>query len=228
MDSQFNYFVEIEEHFQRRRGTLLLLSTLDWALIESWKEAGIPLAAVLRGIDATFEKWERRSKSARKINGLGYCTQEVLAAAEEISEAAVGSAREPQDTGFQARELAAYLQRNAERFDKAQAPEGARQLVAEQAAALRQLAEGLASSDSAPATEDLERRMTVMEEKLFATLLASTGDDALVEIRAQAERELAPYRSKMPGPQIEQLLKQYTNKRLLECYKLPRLSLFYL
>ena len=76
--------------------------------------------------------------------------------------------------------------------------------------------------------EDLERRLTVMEEKLFAALLASSPDDLLVEFRAQAERELAPYRSKMTGPQIDQLLKQYTNKRLLDHYKLPRLSLFYM
>jgi len=26
----FNYFTEIEERFQQRRGSLLLLSTLDW------------------------------------------------------------------------------------------------------------------------------------------------------------------------------------------------------
>ena len=76
--------------------------------------------------------------------------------------------------------------------------------------------------------EDLERRLTVMEEKLFAALLTSSPDDLLVDIRAQAERELAPYRSKMTGPQIDQLLKQYTNKRLLDHYKLPRLSLFYM
>ena len=48
----FNYFTEIEERFQQRRGSILLLSTLDWALIETWQEAGIPLDAALRGIDA--------------------------------------------------------------------------------------------------------------------------------------------------------------------------------
>jgi hypothetical protein len=67
-----------------------------------------------------------------------------------------------------------------------------------------------------------------MEEKLFASLLASTPDDAIVQIRAQADRDLAPYRSKMIAAQIDQLLKQYVNKKLLERYKLPRLSLFYM
>ncbi len=52
MENYFNYFTEIEERFLRRRGGGLLLSTLDWALIETWKDAGIPLEAVLRGIDS--------------------------------------------------------------------------------------------------------------------------------------------------------------------------------
>ena len=91
MEAYFNYFTEIEEHFQRRRGTLLLLSPLDWALMETWKDAGIPLEAVLRGIDVTFEKWERRPRKTRKVNGLAFCAQEVLASAEELKEAAVGS-----------------------------------------------------------------------------------------------------------------------------------------
>jgi len=70
--------------------------------------------------------------------------------------------------------------------------------------------------------------MTVMEEKLLSALLTSTPDDDIVAVRAQADRELAPYRSKMTGPQIEQLMKQYINKKLLERYNLPRLSLFYM
>jgi len=84
------------------------------------------------------------------------------------------------------------------------------------------------STQKALRLEELERRLTVLEDKLFAALLAGTPDEELVSVRAQADRELAPYRSKMPAAQIEQLLKQYIHKRLLEKYGLPRLSLFYL
>lgn len=70
--------------------------------------------------------------------------------------------------------------------------------------------------------------MTVIEQKLFAGLVTAMSDDELVTIRSEADRDLAPYRSKMSGPQIEQLHKQYVNKRLLEKYNLPRLSLFYM
>ena len=60
----FNYFTEIETRFQQRRGSLLMLSTLDWALIETWREAGVPLEAVLRGIDAAFDKHDAQSSAA--------------------------------------------------------------------------------------------------------------------------------------------------------------------
>jgi hypothetical protein len=228
VDTYFNYFTEIEEHFQRRRGTLLLVSTLDWALMESWKDAGIPVEAVLRGIDATFDKYDRRPSKTRKINGLGYCSQEVLAAAEEMKEAAVGTERAPErQAATQTAEIAAFLKKNADLFAKAPAPEVSQALVREQTETLRQLATAV-ESGAAPNLEDLERRLTVMEEKLFASFLAATSDDVIVEIRAQADRELAPYRSKMIAAQIDQLMKQYVNKKLLERYKLPRLSLFYM
>ncbi|HWR34269.1 MAG TPA: hypothetical protein VN622_00175 [Clostridia bacterium] len=228
MENYFNYFTEIEEHFQARRGGILLLSSLDWALIESWKDAGIPLEAVLRGIDTAFDKWEKRPTKTRKVNGLAYCTQEVLGAAEDIAEAGVGAERkEKSEAKVDNEAVAGFFVRNALALEKAKIPAQASSLVTDDAKALQDLAAGIRAG--APVDlEELERRMTVMEEKLFAVLFTVTADDDIVAIRAQADRELAPYRSKMTGPQIEQLLKQYVNKKLLERYALPRLSLFYM
>lgn len=245
MENYFNYFTEIEEHFHRRRGSTLLLSTLDWALIETWKDAGIPLEAVLRGIDATFDRYESRAARARKVNSLAYCSQEVLAASEEMKEAAVGARREPGEAaGLDAPEISAFLARNALVLEELAAgragthiggrdaggtrplPVSAGSIVQDAAAALRELASSLEAV--IPPWEDLERRLTVMEEKLFAVLITATPDDELLAVRAQADRELAPYRRKMPAAQIEQLHKQFVHKRLLEEYGLPRLSLFYM
>src|SRR6202041_3947903 len=90
----FNYFTEIEERFQKRRGSLLLLSTLDWALIETWREAGIPLEAVLRGLDAAFDKYDAKSlrspRKVRRVNGLAWCAQSVMEAVEQAMEASIG------------------------------------------------------------------------------------------------------------------------------------------
>ncbi|HXZ39741.1 MAG TPA: hypothetical protein VEG68_03305 [Terriglobales bacterium] len=234
MENYFNYFTEIEEHFQKRFGGALLLSTVDWALIEVWKDAGIPLEAVLRGIDVTFDHYERRPSKTRKVNSLGFCAQEVLAASEEMKEAAVGSARQERekDSGFQPAKIAAFLRRSAEQLETANLPErtglSVSQLAKETAKTLHEIAAEIEAHDSSPRLEDLERRLTVAEEKLFAVLLAATPDAEIVAVRAEADRELAPYRSKMPTVQIEQLQKQFTRKRLLEKYGLPRLSLFYM
>jgi hypothetical protein len=237
VENYFNYFTEIEEHFQRRWGSPLLLSTLDWMLMEAWKSAGIPLEAVLRGIDTTFEHHERKpSRKSRKTNGLGFCVQEVLTAAEQMKEAAVGAAspdsQSHRASGFQASEIAAFLRRNAEQLDAAKLPQvrgiDATPLARETANALREIAAELDATETLPRLEDLERRLTVAEEKLLAVQLAATPDEQIVAVRAEADRELAPYRRKMPSAQIEQLQKQYVHKRLLEKYGLPRLSLFYM
>jgi hypothetical protein len=232
VENYFNYFTEIEEHFQRRRGTALLLSTLDWALIETWKDAGIPLEAVLRGIDETFDKYERRPARARKVNGLAYCSQEVLAAATDMAEAALG-VEQPQGkeaasgSGLNPANVAAYLHRNADALDAARLPEAANVVKCDAARTLRELASGI-SGGAAARMEDVERRLAVLEEKLFAALTAAAADDELMAARAQAEREMAPYRRKIGAAQAAQLEKQFVHKRLLERHNLPRLSLFYM
>ena len=224
----FTYFSEIEEHFQRRRGSILICSPLDWALMELWKEAGVPVEAALRGIDAAFDKWERRPKKTRKVNSLAYCQQEVLAAVEDLKEATLGSARDPASASIGNAELGQFFERNAQMLERTTHPaEAVRTLAAEQAATLRMLAAEV-TGEAIADLETLERRMTVMEEKLFAALWSHAEDEELMVARAQAERELAPYRGKMSAPQIEQLLRQYGNKQLLERHGLPRLSLFYL
>ena len=217
----------------------MLLSTLDWALIETWKEAGIPLEAALRGIDTAFDSYEKRRSRTQKVNSLAYCSQAVLAASEDMKEAAVGATGSGLETkakaraaqGFEPRAVAAFLRRNADSLRAANLTQRACGSVAAVAvgaeSTLRQLAEEI-ENRAATRLEDVERRLTVLEEKLFAALLASTPDDEIVMVRAEADRDLAPYRRKMLAAQIEQLQKQYVQKRLLEKYGLPRLSLFYM
>ena len=122
VQNYFNYFTEIEDRFQQRRGAILLLSTLDWALIETWRDAGIPLEAVLRGIDAAFDKYESRQKRGRmrRVNGLAWCSQAVMEAAEELREASAGTAcRRPRQkmNGFEHERVASHLEAAASALD---------------------------------------------------------------------------------------------------------------
>ncbi|MFZ1945334.1 MAG: hypothetical protein WBQ06_18440 [Acidobacteriaceae bacterium] len=233
MQNYFNYYTEIEEHFQRKRGTLLMLSTLDWSLIAMWQEAGFPLEAVLAGIDATFEKYAVRQAKGRvrKINGLAYCAQEVLRAVEEMHEAATGALRKqpptPEESGFESSRIAAFVLANAEAVRECTTPEKARETFAEIARRLETIAASL-ESQAAVSTESLEQQLLVLEDQLFAALQAFTPAENLLALREQSSRELAPYRSRLQTVQIRQIEQQFLRRCLFEQNRIPRLSLFYM
>ena len=213
----FNYFTEIEEHFQRARGTgLFLLSPLDWALIEAWKNADVPLEAVLRGIDAAFEKWRSRKSKTQMVNSLAFCAQAVLAEAQILA----GAARPRRESAppFSEDELRDYLARNAAAARAAG--------YAETAETLERLAAEVAVHYDD--LEDLERRLTVIEEKMVAEARTRNTEEQLLEARRELDSQLRPYRGKMTADQLAMLEKQYLERNLLEQARLPRLSLFYL
>ncbi len=230
----FNYFTEIEERFQQRRGAILLLSTLDWALIETWHDAGIPLEAALRGIDTAFDKYESRQKRGRmrRVNGLAWCSQAVMEAAEELREASAGTATASttqDESGFEHERVALHVEGAAIALE---ASTIAHEACAATAARLRELATEARSAKpgttAAREMEAFERVLTVLEEKLYAALTAAAPEELLVALKEHAARELAPYRSRMGAVQLRQVEHQFVQKQLLVHYSLPRLSLFYM
>ena len=262
MENYFNYFTEIEDYFRRCRAVYgqdvpALLSPLDWALIESWKEASIPLQAVLAGVERAFEKFARRPRPFQKINGLAYCTQTVMQAAEELKIAQLEGGGDARASGkadrapFSAEEVEGYLNRNAEILDEAsrywQEKSSAEsrssetlRLVAhdlgEAAAGLRKLADEQAATAARPGAgaspglslQDLENHLSALEDKLTASVTRAAPVELLAEIRQEAERGLVRCRQEMTAAQIESVERQFQKKRLYEHYGIPRLSLFYL
>jgi hypothetical protein len=233
----FNYFTEIEEYFWKKRGAHLLVSPLDWAIMEAWQKAGVPLEAVLKGIDRAFESYGRSRRSAGKpLKSLAYCTDAVLEAAEEQLEAAAGkaptSARGPQKEAFSREELRKYFDQNV-----AQLKQGVEKYQHSQPGLVGPLAEIAKSLEACstllatPGTldlEDLERRLTVLDDKLQAALTSHASDELMLKIRRGLDGQLASYRRKMKAEQLALVGKQYLQKRLLEEFGLPRLSLFYM
>jgi len=212
----FNYFTETEEHFQRARGTsLFLLSTLDWALLESWKNAGVPIEAVMRGIDAAFEKWRGRKVKTQMVNSLAFCAQAVLTEAKIME----GTAKPRREVAapFSLDELREYLERNAAALPAE---------YGDTAASLRKLAAEVDRHYTD--LEALEQRLTVLEEKMIASARTRQSEEALLAARQDLDRQLRPYRGKMTADQLTMLEKQYLDRNLLEKAGLPRLSLFYM
>ena len=218
MTNYFNYFTEIEDHFQRVRGTgLFLLSPLDWALIEAWKNAGTPLEAVLRGIDQAFEKWRKRPARARTqmVNSIAYCAQAIAVEAQALASGAPArkTAAAPP---FTLDDVRAFIARNGRAL---------------RAAGHQDLAASLESLDVEALygdLEQLEQRLTAIEEKMIARLRTAVSDEELFEARRSLDLELKPYRGKMSAEQLAMLEKQFLERKLLAASGLPRLSLFYL
>jgi hypothetical protein len=232
----FNYFTEIEEYFWKKRGAHLLVSPLDWAIMETWQKAGVSLEAALKGIDRAFESYSRSRRGAGKpLKSLAYCTDAVLDAAEEQKEASAGAQKSPcaqVKEPFSRDGLRAYLRRNAEMLRKA--ADSATANTSDLHTQLQRAADSLASAETlldAPSAldlEDLERRMTILDEKIHAALLSHASEDLMLKIRREVDSQLSAYRRKMKSEQLALVEKQYVQKRLLDELKLPRLSLYYL
>jgi hypothetical protein len=204
MQNYFNYFTEIERFYQSKRESFTLISTLDWVLIEGWKEQGVPLETVLKGIDRAFS----RAKTKRKINSLAYCVKAV----EEVSEEQKGLAVEaPELPDFQENEVTSY--------------------VAKLAGEVARVDEGMAASVRALDVSDLrvaEQALSALEEKLIAKLKVMADDRTMIELKGEVDRELVPFRGTMTAAQLAMVEQQLWRRKLLERFNVPRLSLFYL
>ena len=217
----FTYFTEIEEHFQRARGSgLFLLSPVDWALIESWKNTGVPLEAVLRGIDSAFEAWRSKKTKVRQVNSVAYCAQAVQEEAEAMEKGGVLRKHEPAKAPFELEELRNFLLANAATLRTKH------EAFREIAASLEHIA-GDAETHYAN-LEQLEQRLSVLEEKMSAIAKTTQSEEAMFQARQLLDASIRPYRGKMSAEQLSMLQKQFLERNLLETAGLPRLSLFYL
>ncbi|MBI2150705.1 MAG: hypothetical protein HYU27_08905 [Acidobacteria bacterium] len=198
----YNYFTEVEEFFLNKRQSFKArLSCLDWVLLENWKEQGVQLEAILKGIDRAFAR-------KAEINSLAYCVKFVEEVCKEQKELTVEAPRLPD---FDAGEVAAYVGRLAnavEPFDS-----------------------GIAQSIRGIETEDLraaEQALSALEEKLIAKLKVAADDKTMIELKREVDSELNPFRSTMTTAQLVMLEQQMWRRKLLERFRVPRLSLFYL
>jgi hypothetical protein len=218
----FNYFTEIEEHFQRARGTsLFLLSPLDWALIETWKNSGVPLEAVLRGVDLAFEKWRAKRSRVQMVNSIAYCTQAVMAEARRMADAGQQKPEKADSAPFPEDDLRQYVEGNAAAVRAA----GVADFLAV-ADSLDQIAAGIPALSTN--LEALEQHLTVLEQRLIAIARSRQTEAQALEARCDLESHLRPWRSKMTAPQIAMLETQFLDRSTLASANLPRLSLFYL
>ena len=242
--NHFNYFTEIEDAFVRRRAKHLLLSPMDWALIESWKEMSVPLHVALRGIEKAFDSWESKPRK-RTIKSLLYCQEEVEAQFAEWREARVGAA----DEAGEAEESGAQRNKEVLPFSRAAILEhlqrGRATLLAvcsarkkagaddftdtleRSAALLAEVEEDFAASAS-PDAQKLEQSLSGLERMISDAIRAVAGSEQIVTIEGEVKEQLRPYRKHMEPAVYQQTFANLLLKRLREQFGIPRLSLFYL
>ncbi len=246
----FNYFTEIEEEFVKRRGSHLLISPLDWSLMEMWKQRGVPLNIVLRGINTSFDSYDQRASRGRKVNSLFYCQQEVEAMFLEYCELRVGSHGERQGhngepanerkeidepfkerSQFTATAISIYLSEHFKSLKQLSEQHSSDAILSETFARtsmrLGQIIEDLQTTKNI-SPEAVETDLTMIEEVILDGLKESAGEELLEELLQEGNNHLRSYKQRMEHEIYRQTLDNFIARRLRERYHVPRLSLFYL
>jgi hypothetical protein len=232
----FNYFTEIEDAFVRRRGKHLFLSPMDWALMETWKEQGIPLHIVLRGVEKSFDSFEARPRK-RTVKTLLYCQEEIEAQYAEWVEARVGSASNSDNnetdsdkTPFSFEAISEHLQRNRTSLTALARSRNKEDDLSEALTRAATLLLDIESDFTSSATLDtrkLEDSLTGLERMLNDAMLAVVSVKTLDELNKEVKDKLKPYRAQMEAAAYKQTFDNLLLKRLREQFAVPRLSLFY-
>jgi hypothetical protein len=231
----FNYFTEIEDAFVRRRGKHLFLSPMDWALMETWKQQGIPLHIVLRGVEKSFDSYEAKPRK-RTVKTLLYCQEEVEAQFAEWVESHVGAAAdspesetESDKTPFSFAAISEHLQRSRKALSELAKSRREKDDLSEtltRAVALLGDIEKDFTSSTTLDTRKLEDSLTGLERMLNDSMF-SAGSNALEELKKAVVEQLKPYRNQMEAVVYKQTFENLLLKRLREHFGVPRLSLFY-
>jgi hypothetical protein len=231
----FNYFTEIEDAFVRRRGKHLFLSPMDWALMETWKQQGIPLHIVLRGVEKSFDSYEARPRK-RSVKTLLYCQEEVEAQYAEWVEAHVGSANsssaEPESdkTPFSFAAISEHLQRSrnalCELAQSRKQEDDLSEALTRAVGLLGDIEKDFASGATLD-TRKLEDSLTGLERMLNDSMLSVAGASTLDEFKKGVKDQLKPYRAQMDAAAYKQTFDNLLLKRLREQFAVPRLSLFF-
>jgi hypothetical protein len=234
----FNYFTEIEDAFVRRRGKHLFLSPIDWALMETWKQAGIPLHIVLRGIEKAFHSHEAR-KRKRSVKSLLYCQEEIEVQYAEWLESRVGAnpnstvetdANKTPFTSIRVREYLQESQKLLEHLAAVRSRNGTDSLseALTRASQLLKDLENDFATDAGANTRKLEDSLTALERMLNDALMRSVPAETVASKMKELKAQFKPYKSHMDPEVYKQTLDNLLLKRLREEHGVPRLSLFYL
>ena len=204
--------------------------------METWKQQGIPLHIVLRGVEKSFDSYEAKPRK-RTVKTLLYCQEEVEAQFAEWVESHVGSAgdapepeTESDKTPFSFAAITEHLDRSrnalAELAKSRTHEDDLSEALARAVALLVDIESDFASSTTLD-TRKLEDSLTGLERMLNDSMFSVATTTTLEELKNGIKEQLKPYRSQMEAAVYKQTFDNLLLKRLREQFGVPRLSLFY-
>ncbi len=207
------YYRAVEDQFAALRGTPFLFSPKDFALLRSWREAGVPLAAVLAGVGEAWER--RRERDGEPISSLAYCRHAVLRHAKRLAAARTGEAE-----AVDALDVAASLRLLADDVAEAAAGWGH---VPGVATVLRNLERAIATLPVGGESAALDETLAGLEFAALEALARALPGDASEAIRTGVDEEVA-------GLEMEEEVRERTRRALLakalrRVVGLPRLEI---
>lgn len=222
----FNYFTEIEDTFVRRRGKNLFLSPIDWALIESWQDRGIPMHIVIRSIESVFDVYDKQPPGTRSIKSLFYCREEIEAQYAEWSRSQAGKGRETgvesHGAEFSRDEIAAHIARSIEMLN-AISNVGLSEDISRAIARLEEL-----NADLTDNFESIDGTLSDIEKLLERSMLSNWPKEHLKLLEKETAAQLKAYKAEMEPAAYRDTYDLMLLKRLREEAGIPRLGLFYL
>lgn len=222
----FNYFTEIEDTFIRRRGKNLFLSPIDWAMIESWQERGIPMHIVIRSIESVFDIYDKQPPGTRSIKSLIYCREEVEVQYAEWSRSQIGKSLETGDEGREAEfsidQIAAHITRSVEELNAITNDE-LKEDISRAVARLDELKANLTDN-----FESIDGTLSDIEKLLERSMLTNWDKQHLKLLEKETANQLKVYKAEMEPEAYKNTLDLMLLKRLREEAGIPRLGLFYL
>ena len=216
-----------------------MLSPIDWALIEGWKERGVPLHVVVRSIEHAFDSHAAK-KQKRTVKTLLYCQEEVEAQYAEWLASRVGGHEEDggekrsvddSKSPFPRAAVLAHLARSLqtlgtlaeERRDEDELTEA----LARAVTLLSEIKDDYASA-AQPDARKLEESLTGIERLLDDAMQRAISANDLQSANVEIDLQIKPYKRHMDKAAFEQTRENLLRKRLRDHFGVPRLSLFFL
>jgi hypothetical protein len=244
----YNYFTEIEEHFVRRRGKHMWVAPMDWALIATWRDSGVPLNVALRGIDIAMDHFFASPRHRSYVSTLFYCHDAVMQEYGRFLESRVGDSSpggdgQKRESGAEATgkedggpDRSAVLKFFSSKIseisglrEKHSGEEGVqlRQGLERIAGRIEEIARAL-RENPAPDFEGMERDLALLDQALVSELSPSVSPEEMENWKEEAKKELKIYRKRLPKDTYQKIHDNFLRKKIHQRYGVGELSLFHL